>query len=332
MVEQVTKNIKIVSSETSDTRGLFTLAPLAPGMSFTIGNSIRRILLAFSEGYAITGVSFSPSVAHEFANIEGVVEDMAQIILNLKKIRLKKVKDTEEEKIGVPFIPNKDGTFTGAQLAEASGSFEVLNPEQIICHLDKKVSMQMEIAVAKNFGYVPIDEMKSETQVFGFFEIDAMYSPVINVNFTTEDMLVGGRTDYQKILLDIETNGTVTPKEALDNAIKSLRDIYTNLSNEEIKDAPSHTEETAAVEKDKLRINKLLDTPLSKLNDSGELSARVVNSLHLEGINYLRDILGKSINDLLAYENFGKKCAQDIEAFLNKKKISLDMKIVKQEQ
>ena len=308
---------KIAIKPVSDSQAIFTLSPLPRGLGATLGNSIRRMLLSFIEGYAITSVRFRPNVSHEFASIEGIREDVQEIILRLKKVRLKKIKDVEEEKILV--LLKGSNAFKVSDITKSSSSFEGVNPNQVIFHMSDKVNLDVELTIGKGTGYVSAEENKPEKQVLGLFAIDAIYSPVHNVKIHVEDMLVDRKTNYEKLVLEVLTDGSILPETALRKAAKMLRDSFDSLTNDTIETTPQQGEKVTNIENDKSRINELLVTPLSKL----KLSARVINSLNANGIEYLKDIMGKKVGDLLLLPNFGKKCLQDLENFLAREKISL---------
>ena len=210
---------KVVMEKADDFHGLFTFKPLEKGYGVTIGNALRRILLSSLEGYAITGIKI-PSVLHEFSTIEGVVEDVSEIILNLKKVRFKKISDTVDNKINV--VIEGQNKFTAGDIGKFTSAFEILNPEDLVCNLDKGVRFEIELTVEKGRGYLPAEENKPSEQVFGFIPIDAIFTPIKNVKYSVENTRVEQKTDYEMLVLDIKTDGSIHPEKALQGAAHIL--------------------------------------------------------------------------------------------------------------
>jgi len=210
---------KVVMEKADDFHGLFTFKPLEKGYGVTIGNALRRILLSSLEGYAITGIKV-PGVLHEFSTIEGVVEDVAEIILNLKKVRFKKISDTVDNKINV-VIEGQD-KFTAGDIGKFTSAFEILNPEDLVCNIDKGSRLEIELTVEKGRGYVPSEENRPSEQVFGYIPIDAIFTPIKNVKYSVENTRVEQKTDYEMLVLDIKTDGSIHPEKALQGAAHIL--------------------------------------------------------------------------------------------------------------
>ena len=210
---------KIVMEKANDFHGLFTFKPLQPGYGVTIGNSVRRVLLSSLEGYAITGLKI-PGVQHEFSTIDGIVEDVSEIILNLKSIRFKSISETPDKNISVSF--NNKGTLTAKEIGNFSNSFEILNPDQEICTLSKNVKFSIELSVEKGRGYVTAEENKSNGSDVNFISIDSVFTPIINVKYNVENTRVEQKTDFEKLVIDIETNGSIHPEDALKGAAQIL--------------------------------------------------------------------------------------------------------------
>ncbi|MCL4157354.1 UNVERIFIED_CONTAM: hypothetical protein GTU68_008567 [Idotea baltica] len=202
-----------------DFHGLFTFKPLEKGYGVTVGNALRRILLSSLEGYAITGIKI-PSVLHEFSTIEGVVEDVSEIILNLKKVRFKKISDTVDNKINV-IIEGQD-SFSAGDIGKFTSAFEILNPEDVVCHLDSSIRFEIELSVEKGRGYLPAEENRPSEQVFGYIPIDAIFTPIKNVKYSVENTRVEQKTDYEMLVLDIETDGSIHPENALKGSANIL--------------------------------------------------------------------------------------------------------------
>lgn len=309
---------KINIKEVSKSKSKFTIGPFQPGLGTTIGNGLRRFLYSFTEGYAISCIRFEPQQPHEFAAIPGVTEDIQEIILNLKKIALKKVKEEPEEKITITL--NKQTAFKASDITKASSTFEVMNdPDYVICHMDATAKFDIELTISKGRGYQLAEEHKPEKQVFGSFPMDAIYSPIINVKLNIENTLVGKNPDYEKIILEIETNGAIDGQEALKNAATMLSAIFDRISSQKITGETKNKTQINTQEQERLRIRALLATPLSEL----PLSQRVINSLLANGIETLKNIVDKKVSDLLALPNFGKKCLEDLEKFLQSQNLSL---------
>ena len=313
---------KVVMEKADDYRGLFEFKPLEKGYGATIGNSLRRILLSSLEGYAITSVKI-PGVLHEFSSVEGVVEDVQEIILNLKKIRFKKNSELIESKIVVT-AKNTDKLVAG-DLAKFTNSFQVLNPNFVICHLDPTATLEMELIVEKGRGYVSADEGKGAEHGFGHIAIDAIFTPIRNVKVTIENTRVDQRTDYERLLLDIETDGTVHPEEALKGSATILIQHFMLFSDQTMAFEIPKQEEEDTVDEEYLHMRKLLKTSLADL----DLSVRAYNCLKSAEVKTLGDLVRLDIADMMKFRNFGKKSLTELEQLVTDKGLHFGMDVIK---
>ncbi len=310
---------KVVMEKADNFHGLFTFKPLEKGYGVTIGNALRRILLSSLEGYAITGIKV-PGVLHEFSTIEGVVEDVAEIILNLKMVRFKKVTDEfVDSKIVVP-IKGKS-TLTGSDIQSNTSSFEILNPDHIICHLDDAVDTEIELYIEKGRGYVPSEENKSTEQTFGYIPTDAVFTPIKNVKFSVENTRVEQKTDYEQLIVDITTDGSVHPEDALKGAANILIKHFMLFSDQNMILETPQQGEPDAVDEEMLHMRKLLKTPLNDL----DLSVRAYNCLKAADVKTLGDLVQLEISDMMKFRNFGKKSLAELEQLVQDKNLSFGM-------
>jgi DNA-directed RNA polymerase subunit alpha len=303
--------------------GSFEFKPLEPGFGVTIGNALRRILLSSLEGYAITSIRI-PGVDHEFSTIKGVVEDVIEIVLNLKQVRFKlKVEDTDSEKIYVT-VRGKD-TFTAGDIEKFSSNFTVLNPDLVICNMEKSVKLDMEITIIKGRGYVPAEENKVNGAPFGTIFIDSIFTPIKNVKYNVENYRVEQKTDYEKLVLEIRTDGSIHPKDALKESAKILIHHFMLFSDEKItldSDVKSETEE---FDETSLHMRQLLKTKLVDM----DLSVRALNCLKAADVETLGDLVSYNKNDLLKFRNFGKKSLTELEDLVDSKGLSFGMNVAK---
>ena len=309
---------KVVMEKSDDFYGQFEFKPLEKGYGVTIGNALRRILLSSLEGYAITAMRV-PGVLHEFSTIEGVIEDVSEIILNLKMVRFKKVNDANEDKITV-LIRNQE-TFTAGDIAKFTNGYEVLNPDLVICHLDTSISLEFELTIQKGRGYVPAEENKPNDQVFGQIAIDAIFTPIKNVKYTIENTRVEQRTDYEKLLIDIQTDGSIHPEEALKGAAHILIQHFMLFSDNTMTFETSKPEEEEAVDEEMLHMRKVLKTPLNDM----DLSVRAYNCLKAADIRTLGDLVQLDMNDMMKFRNFGKKSLTELENLVQEKGLTFGM-------
>jgi DNA-directed RNA polymerase subunit alpha len=313
---------KVVMEKSDDFNGQFEFKPLEKGYGVTIGNALRRILLSSLEGYAITAIRI-PSVLHEFSTIEGVMEDVSEIILNLKMVRFKKVSEVVDDKITVS-ISGKD-SFMAGEINNFSTSFEVLNPDLVICHLDTSVNFEIELTIQKGRGYVPADENKPADQVFGQIAIDAIYTPIKNVRYSIENTRVEQKTDYERLLIDIQTDGSIHPEDALKGAANILIQHFMLFSDNTMTFETAKQEEEEAVDEEMLHMRKILKTQLSDM----DLSVRAYNCLKAADIRTLGDLVQLDLQDMMKFRNFGKKSLTELENLVDEKGLTFGMDLSK---
>ncbi len=313
---------KVVMEKADDFHGLFEFKPLEKGYGVTIGNALRRILLSSLEGYAITSVKVG-GVLHEFSAIEGVIEDMTEIILNLKKVRFKKVQEILENKINVRV--KGQSTLTAGDINKFTNYFEILNPDLVICHLDESKEFEMEIVVEKGRGYVPADEPRNTEPPFGHIPLDAIYTPIKNVKFSVENTRVEQKTDYEKLVLDIETDGSIHPEDALKGAAYILIQHFMLFSDQTMTFESMKAEEDNVVDEEMLHMRKLLKTALADL----DLSVRAYNCLKSADVRTLGDLVRLEISDMMKFRNFGKKSLTELEQLVEEKGLHFGMDVVR---
>ena len=316
---------KIVLQKATDFEGTFEFKPLEPGFGQTIGNSLRRVLLSSLEGFAISAVRIA-GVEHEFATIKGVVEDVVDIILNLKQIRLKQLiagDDIREEKIYLT-VSGKD-KFTGADLEDATNVFRVMNPNLVICSMEPSVSLELEFTITKGRGYVPADENLPKDAPIGVIPIDAIYTPIKNVAYRVENTRVGQKTDYEKLTIDVKTDGTIHPEEAIKEASRILIQHLILITDENITFDDENKRTESVVDEHVLHMRKLLKTSLEDL----DLSVRAYNCLKAARINTLAELVRHDTHELLKFRNFGRKSLVEIEELLTIKGLSFGMDLTR---
>jgi len=315
---------KVLMLEADAFFGKFEFRPLEPGYGITIGNTLRRILLSSLEGYAISSVKIE-GVEHEFATIPGVLEDVTNIILNLKQVRFKYEGEeiVEEEKVTVA-IAKKEVFRAGDIGKQLTGGFEVLNPTLEICHLDPNASFQIEITINKGRGYVPADEHEQSPDV-QVIAIDSIYTPIRNVKYTVENFRVEQKTDYERLIIEILTDGSIHPKEALKEAAKILIYHFMLFSDEKIAVETVDTEVNEEFDEEILHMRQLLKTKLSDM----DLSVRALNCLKAADVETLGELVHFNKNDLLKFRNFGKKSLTELDELLDRLGLSFGMDILK---
>jgi DNA-directed RNA polymerase subunit alpha len=313
---------KVVMEKADDFHGLFTFKPLEKGYGVTIGNALRRILLSSLEGYAVTGIKI-PNVLHEFSTIEGVVEDVSELVLNLKMVRLKKIADVVDNKITIPVKNQKQ--FTAGDIAKHTSSFEILNPEHVICNMDESADFEIELTIDKGRGYLPAEENKPSEQVFGFIPIDAIFTPIKNVNYKIENTRVEQKTDYEQLVLDIETDGSIHPENALKGAANILIQHFMLFSDQNMVLETADQGEPDTVDEEMLHMRKLLKTPLNDL----DLSVRAYNCLKAADVKTLGDLAKLEISDMMKFRNFGKKSLAELEQLIAEKGLTFGMDLSK---
>ena len=314
---------KVIMQKANDFDGTFEFRPLEPGFGITIGNALRRILLSSLEGYAVTSVRFS-GVTHEFSTIKGVVEDVTEIILNLKQVRLKKTGESgDSEKVFV--IVNGQDTFSAGDITKFSNNFTVLNPELVICNMDSSVTLEIELTINKGRGYISSEENKNPDANVGVIAIDSIYTPIKNVKYTIENYRVEQKTDYEKLVLDIATDGSIHPEDALKEAAKILIQHFMLFSDENMMLEAQAKEETKEVDEEILHMRKILKTELVDL----DLSVRALNCLKAADIRSLADLVSYDVADMLKFRNFGKKSLTEIQDLVKSKGLSFGMNLSK---
>ena len=313
---------KIVMEKANDFHGLFTFKPLQPGYGVTIGNSVRRVLLSSLEGYAITGLKI-PGIQHEFSTIDGIVEDVSEIILNLKSIRFKCISESPDKNISVSF--NKKGTLIAKEIGNFSNSFEILNPDQEICSLSKNVKFSMELNIEKGRGYVTSEENKSNDSDVNFISIDSVFTPIINVKYNIENTRVEQKTDFEKLVIDIQTDGSIHPEDALKGAAQVLIKHFYLFSDKDMEFAEDDSDELEVVDEELLHMRKLLKTSLNDL----DLSVRAFNCLKAADIRTLGDLVSVEISDMMKFRNFGKKSLTELEELVDNKGLNFGMDLEK---
>src|SRR5258706_139967 len=300
----------------------FTFKPVETGYGVTIGNALRRILLSSLEGYAITGIKI-PGVLHECSTIEGVVEDVAEIILNLKQVRFRKIGETNETK-GVVNI-KKQKQFKAGDIAKFTSGFEILNGDHVICNLDESSHFEIELTIEKGRGYLPAEENKPNEQVFGFIPIDAIFTPIKNVKYSVENTRVEQKTDYEKLMVEIETDGSIHPEKALEGAAFILIQHFRLFSDKSIELETSKDAEVEQVDEEMLHMRKLLKTQLHDL----DLSVRAYNCLKAADVKTLGDLVQLDISDMMKFRNFGKKSLAELEQLVSDKNLTFGMDLAK---
>ncbi|MGN1246372.1 MAG: DNA-directed RNA polymerase subunit alpha [Muribaculaceae bacterium] len=314
---------KVLMLEADNFFGKFEFRPLEPGYGVTIGNALRRILLSSLEGFAISSIRID-GVQHEFATIPGVKEDVTNIILNLKKVRLKQiVEDTEAEKATVK-VSGQD-VFRASDISKVLTGFEVLNPDLEICHLDASAGFQMEFTINKGRGYVPAEENQNPNDAVDVIAIDSIYTPIVNVKYAIENYRVEQKTDYEKLILEITTDGSILPKDALKEAAKILIHHFMLFSDEKIALETTETEGNEEFDEEVLHMRQLLKTKLVDM----DLSVRALNCLKSAEVETLGELVVFNKTDLLKFRNFGKKSLTELDELLANLNLSFGMDISK---
>jgi DNA-directed RNA polymerase subunit alpha len=314
---------KVVMLESNDFQGSFEFRPLEPGFGITVGNALRRILLSSLEGFAITSIKID-GVDHEFSTIKGVVEDVTEIILNLKQVRFKRqIENTDYEKIVVNI--NGQDQFKAGDISNFTTAFQVLNPDLVVCNMDPKVKLRIEMAIGKGRGYRPAEENKSSSAPVGTIFIDSIFTPIRNVKFSIENYRVEQKTDYEKLILEIQGDGSITPKNALQEAAKILIHHFMLFSDERITLETETKKEVEEFDESSLHMRQLLKTKLVDM----DLSVRALNCLKAADIETLGDLVSYNKNDLLKFRNFGKKSLTELEELVEGKGLQFGMNVAK---
>jgi DNA-directed RNA polymerase subunit alpha len=314
---------KVIMLEASENYGKFEFRPLEPGYGITVGNALRRILLSSLEGFAISTVKIE-GVDHEFSTIPGVIEDVTEIVLNLKQVRFKKkVEDVEDEKIMLN-ITGKD-VLTAGDIHRHLTGFKVLNPDLVICRMEPDVRLQMSLTINKGRGYIPADENRPAETEYGLIPIDSIHTPIKNVNYFVENFRVEQKTDYEKLIFEIMTDGSIHPKEALKEAAKILIYHFMLFSDERIAFDSVEPADEEEFDEEMLHMRQLLKSKLVDL----DLSVRALNCLKAADVSTLGELVSFNKNDLLKFRNFGKKSLTELEDLLNNLNLSFGLDISK---
>lgn len=316
---------KIVMQKADEFEGVFEFKPLEPGFGQTVGNSLRRVLLSSLEGYAISAVRIA-GVSHEFATIKGVVEDVVDIILNLKQVRLKQVLQEDSltnEKIYLT-ISGKEA-FTAGDIEGFTNVFKIMNPDLHICSMEPSVNLELELTVSHGRGYVPADENLPKDAPIGVIPIDSIYTPIKNVSYKIENTRVGQRTDYEKLTITVKTDGTIHPEEAIKEASRIMIKHLMLITDENITFDTGKERKDDVVDEHILHMRKLLKTSLEDL----DLSVRAYNCLKAAKINSLAELVKYDTHELLKFRNFGKKSLVEIEELLTEKGLTFGMDLSK---
>ncbi|MBO6247723.1 MAG: DNA-directed RNA polymerase subunit alpha [Bacteroidales bacterium] len=315
---------KVIMLEGTDTVGRFEFRPLEPGYGQTIGNALRRILLASLEGFAISQIKIS-GVDQEFATITGVIEGMQDIILNLKQVRFKRMVESVDTEVANIVVTGKN-EFTAEDISKGLSSFKVLNPEQHICSLEPSVTLEVSLTITKGRGFVPAEEMRDENTPIGTIPVDAVYTPIRKVNWTVENWRVEQKTDYEKLNLEIITDGSISPNQALQEAANILIYHFKLFTDDKKITIESQVEpDSKELDEESLRMRHLL---LTKLSDLG-LSVRAYNCLKAAEIDTFADLVSYSRNELMKFRNFGKKSLNEIDILVEKMKLQFGMDVRK---
>ncbi|KIC91540.1 MULTISPECIES: DNA-directed RNA polymerase subunit alpha [unclassified Flavihumibacter] len=315
---------KIVLQKANDFEAQFEFRPLEPGYGVTIGNALRRVLLSSLEGFAIVGIRIE-GAEHEFATIKGVTEDLTDIILNLKQVRFKKVVDTEVSNEKIVLHVKGKSEFTAGMIQDGTQSFQIMNPEQLICTMDPSAKLEIELTIGKGRGYVPAEDNKQKDAPLGFIPIDSIYTPIKNVKYSIENTRVEQRTDFEKLIMDVATDGTIHPEEAVKQASRILIQHLMIITDENITFDNKEEKKEDLVDEQTLQLRKVLKTPLEDL----DLSVRAFNCLKAAKINSLSELVQYEQEDLMKFRNFGQKSLAEIEQVLHERGLSFGMDLAK---
>ena len=314
---------KVIMIHSDEFNGEFEFRPLEPGYGITVGNSLRRILLSSLEGFAISSVKIQ-GVDHEFSTIKGVVEDVTEIVLNLKQVRFKRqIEGTDSETVVVSV--GGQNKLTAGDIGKHTSAFQVLNPDLVICNMEASVKIEMELTIIKGRGYVPAEENKSSSAPFGTIFIDSIFTQIVNVQYAIENYRVEQKTDYEKLIFNIKTDGSIHPKEALKEGAKILIHHFMLFSDERITLDSEIKAESEEFDETSLHMRQLLKTKLVDL----DLSVRALNCLKAADVETLGDLVAYSKADLLKFRNFGKKSLTELEDLVDNKGITFGMNVAK---
>jgi DNA-directed RNA polymerase, alpha subunit, bacterial and chloroplast-type len=315
---------KIILQKASDFEAQFEFAPLEPGYGVTIGNALRRVLLSSLEGYAISAIKIE-GVDHEFATIKGVSEDVVEIILNLKQVRFKKIVEHEAANEKISLSIKNQTQFTAGMIGEGTQSFQIMNPDLLICTLDSSAKLDIELTISKGRGYVPAEENAVKDAPAGLIPIDSIFTPIKNVKYSVENTRVEQRTDYEKLIMEVVTDGTIHPEEAVKQASRILIQHLMIITDENITFDNKEEKKEDLVDESTLQLRKILKTPLEDL----DLSVRAFNCLKAAKINSLSELVQYEQEDLMKFRNFGQKSLAEIEQVLNERGLHFGMDLQK---
>ena len=314
---------KVIMIDSSEFEGKFEFRPLEPGYGLTVGNALRRVLLSSLEGFAITSVKID-NIDHEFSTIPGIVEDVTEIILNLKQVRFKRqIEDLDNEKVTIAIGGQEQ--LKAADFQKFISGFQVLNPDLVICNLEKSVQLNMELTIEKGRGYVPAEENKKANADIGTIAIDSIYTPVKNVKFSIENFRVEQKTDYEKLVFEILTDGSIHPKDALTEAAKTLIHHFLLFSDERITLEADEIAQAETYDEESLHMRQLLKTKLIDM----DLSVRALNCLKAAEVDTVGDLVSYNKNDLMKFRNFGKKSLTELDELVALKGLTFGMNLAK---
>ena len=314
---------KVIMIQSDEHKGQFEFRPLEPGYGITVGNALRRILLSSLEGFAISSIRIE-GADHEFTTLKGVVEDITEIVLNLKQVCFKQQIDGTDNETVIVSVTSQN-QLTAGDLGKFTSAFQVLNPELVICNMEPTVKFEMELTIIKGRGYVPAEENKIQGVPFGTIFIDSIFTPIKNVNYAIENFRVEQKTDYEKLVMEITTNGSIHPKDALKEAAKILIHHFMLFSDEKITLDSESKSDTDEFDETSLHMRQLLKTKLVDM----DLSVRALNCLKAADVETLGDLVSFNKNDLLKFRNFGKKSLTELDDLVDNKGLTFGMNVAK---
>lgn len=314
---------KVIMTESTEFEGIFEFRPLEPGYGLTVGNALRRVMLSSLEGFAITSLRIN-QVDHEFSTLPGIVEDVTEMILNFKQVRLKQQIDAVDDETVSVAISNQE-KLTAGDLQKFISGFQVLNPDLVICNMDKSVNLNFEFTIDKGRGYVPAEENKKASAPIGTIAIDSVYTPIKNVKYSVENFRVEQKTDYEKLIFEIATDGSIHPKDALTEAAKTLIHHFMLFSDERITLEADEIAQAEVYDEESLHMRQLLKTKLIDM----DLSVRALNCLKAAEVDTLGDLVSFNKSDLMKFRNFGKKSLTELEDLVVSKGLNFGMDLSK---
>lgn len=315
---------KIVLQKATEFEGVFEFKPLEPGFGVTVGNSLRRVLLSSLEGYAINGIKIE-GVDHEFTTIKGVTEDVTELILNLKQVRFKKKNDTEISSERIEVVIKGKEQFTAGMIGDVTNSFEITNPDLVICNMNSSITLKIELSIVKGRGYIPADENKTREFSLGWIATDSIFTPIKNVKYAIENTRVEQRTDFEKLIFEVTTDGTIHPEDAVKQASRILIQHLMLITDENITFDTGTSEKHDVVDEQTLKLRQILKTPLEDL----DLSVRAFNCLKAAKINSLSELVQYEQDELMKFRNFGQKSLSEIEQVLIDRGLGFGMDLSK---